>query len=209
MPNLRLTSALFCELYQKLGWAASGRKQPGTSSPLLNFPLTVSMQSHPGTFRSGMTTTLSHLSTRQKDWESIIKDSRKKSHSKSIPSNRSICSYRLRESTQTWLLTPGRGKNLDCLSQDVWKLILTRELIGTSWSRRAPRGVGVADAVRRLGEHVAGWWWKRGAWRMLERLGICGIVRHQRLAVQRSVSELGEEAEVRVELAVSWNKYRR
>lgn len=44
---------------------------------------------------------------------------------------------------------------------------------------------------------------------MLERLGIRGIVRHQRLAVQRSVSELGEEAEVRVELAVSWNKYRR
>lgn len=42
---------------------------------------------------------------------------------------------------------------------------------------------------------------------MLERIGIGGIVRHQWLAVQRSVSKLGEEAEVRVKLAVSRNEY--
>lgn len=44
---------------------------------------------------------------------------------------------------------------------------------------------------------------------MLERIRIGGIVGHQRLAVQRSVSKLGEETEVRVKLAVSWNEYRR
>lgn len=44
---------------------------------------------------------------------------------------------------------------------------------------------------------------------MLERFRIGGIVWHQRLAVQRSVSKLGKEAEVRVKLAVSWNEYRR
>lgn len=44
---------------------------------------------------------------------------------------------------------------------------------------------------------------------MLERIRISGIVRHQRFTVQRSVSKLGKEAEVRVKLAVSWNEYRR
>lgn len=44
---------------------------------------------------------------------------------------------------------------------------------------------------------------------MLKRIRVSSIVWHQRLTVQRSVSKLGEEAEVRVKLTVSWNKYRR
>lgn len=41
----------------------------------------------------------------------------------------------------------------------------------------------------------------------MERIRIGGIVWHQWLTVQRSISKLGEKAEVRVKLAVSWNKY--
>lgn len=56
---------------------------------------------------------------------------------------------------------------------------------------------------------MAGRRWERSAWRILEGIRVSGIVWHQWLAVQRSVSKLGEEAEVRIKLTVSWNEYRR
>lgn len=45
--------------------------------------------------------------------------------------------------------------------------------------------------------------------RLLERVRVGGIVRHEGLAVQGGTSELGQEAELGVVLAVSWYQYRR
>lgn len=47
MQDIGLASVLFHGLYQKLGWPALGTRWPGTPGPLLKFPLTVIMKSHP------------------------------------------------------------------------------------------------------------------------------------------------------------------
>lgn len=86
---------------------------------------------------------------------------------------------------------------------------LTWVLKRTVWLGRTSWGVWVSGWARRLREPVA---W-RGGWcrteRLLERVWVGGVVRHEGLTVQGGTSELGQEAELGVVLAVSWYQHRR
>ena len=67
----------------------------------------------------------------------------------------------------------------------------------------AARGVRVAGRARGRRERGPGRRREGRARRLLEGVGVGSVVRHERLAVQGGAAELGQEAELRVELAVS------
>ena len=50
---------------------------------------------------------------------------------------------------------------------------------------------------------------ERRARRLLEGVGIGGIVWHERLAVEGGTAELGQEAELGVIFTMSWHEHRR
>lgn len=67
----------------------------------------------------------------------------------------------------------------------------------------------VAGCARGLRERGPGR--RREGWarRLLEGVGVGGVVRHERLAVQGRAAELGQEAQLRVVLAVSGHEHGR
>ena len=67
----------------------------------------------------------------------------------------------------------------------------------------AARGVRVAGRARGRRERGPGRRREGRARRLLEGVGVGSVVWHERLAVQGGAAELGQEAELRVELAVS------
>lgn len=79
---------------------------------------------------------------------------------------------------------------------------LTSDVVWAPWVSSTAGGVWVAGSVGRLRERAGGG--GEGAARHCgEGLWVCGVLGHERLVMNGGVTELGQQAVLRVELAVS------